>query len=304
MAKKKVSIKKEKREGSGEVDFGEPIYAQKVKKQKIKVRKSSEKEYPTLKLVSEFDIAMDFATKAYEKFNKLIKSVILFGSSAKKTAAPGSDVDIIILIDDSTIQWDQELIAWYREELGKLIQINPYQKSLHINSVKLTTWWIDLLRGDPVVINVIRWGQTLIDFGGFFSPLKILLQNGAIKSTPESIYTALQRAPAHMARSKAAVLGAIEGLYWACVDSSHAALISAKQLPPSPEHIPDMLKEVFVARRTLDMKYVLWYKELYNLAHKILRGELTHIEGKEIDLWESRTDEFVRIMAQLVKKAL
>src|SRR3989338_11230836 len=132
-------------------------------------------EFPTLKLVDEFDIAYDFAIKVYGKFNKIVKSVILFGSTAKRIAKATSDIDIIIITDDCTIQWDEELIAWYREELGKIIQTNPYKKSLHINTVRLTTWWQDLIKGDPVVINVIRYGQALVDFGGFFNPLKILL---------------------------------------------------------------------------------------------------------------------------------
>lgn len=258
----------------------------------------------TLGLLQERDIAYDFATKVYEKFDKIVKSIILFGSTAKRISASGSDIDIIMIIDDCSIQWDNELIAWYREELGKLIAANPYRKALHINTVRLSTWWNDMLIGDPVVINIIRWGEALIDFGGFFNPLKVLLQQGKIKSTPESIYTALQRAPLHMLRSKASVMNAIEGLYWACVDSAHAALIAAKQVPPSPEHITEMLKTEFADKNLLDEKYIVWYRDLYILAHKILHGTVTEIKGREIDLWTERTDEFVRAMAQLIKKII
>ena len=111
----------------------------------------------TLELTDERDIAMDFATKLYEKFGQILKSIVLFGSAAKKETSLGSDIDIVIIIDDATIQWDQELIAWYREELGKIVQLNPYKKSLHLNTVRLSTWWNELLRGEPVVINMIRW---------------------------------------------------------------------------------------------------------------------------------------------------
>jgi predicted nucleotidyltransferase/uncharacterized protein (UPF0332 family) len=274
-----------------------------AKEKKEKVSKKQEKT-PTLNILKEHDIAYDFATKVYEKFNKMIKSIILFGSTAKRIAESGSDIDLIIIIDDCTVQWDDELTAWYREELGKIISANPYRKSLHINTVRLSTWWNDLLRGDPVVINIIRWGEAMLDFGGFFNPLKILLQQGKIKSTPEAIYTALERAPLHMLRSKTAVLNAIEGLYWACVDSAHAALIAAKQLPPSPEQIAEMLKEQFVDNNLLDVKYVIWYRDLYILAHKILHGALIEIKGKDIDMWQQRTDEFVRVMAQLIKKII
>jgi len=266
--------------------------------------KNFKKDIPTLKLVSEYEIAMDFATKAYTKFSKLIKSIVLFGSSIKKTATDTSDIDIIIIIDDSSVQWDQELIAWYREELGKLIKENPYKKDLHINTVKLTTWWQDLMRGDPVVINVIRYGESLIDFGGFFNPLKVLLQEGKIRSTPESIYTCLQRAPQHLVRSKLAELGAVEGIYWAMVDSSHALLIASKALPPSPEHIPLMLKERFVDKGLLKLKYVMWYRDLYILHKRITHGELNDIKGVELDEWQARADEYIRVMASLIDKVI
>lgn len=262
------------------------------------------KNYPTLEIMSEKEIAMDFATKAYQKFDKMIKSIVLFGSIVKKNATASSDIDIVIIIDDASLAWDQELIAWYREELGKIIKSNPYKRDLHINTIKLTTWWQDLMHGDPVVINVIRYGQTLIDFGGFFNPLKVLLEQGKIRSTPEAIYTALQRAPEHLARSKAAELGAIEGVYWAMVDSAHAALIAANQLPPSPEHIPLILKETFVDKKMLDIKYVIWYRDLYSLHRSIVHGDIRDIRGSEIDDWQKKADEFVITMSNLIGKIL
>ncbi len=266
---------------------------------KIKIIK---KEIPTLKLINEKDIAMDFAAKIYEKFNKLVKSIVLFGSQVKHTATGGSDIDIVIIVDDASVLWDQELIAWYREELGKIVQANPYKKDLHINSIKLTTWWQDLIRGDPVVINILRYGEPLIDFGGFFTPLKILLDKGKINSTPEAIYTSLQRTPIHISRSKAAELNAIEGLYWAMVDAAHAALMAAKYSPPSPEHIPILLKERFIDKGMLKMKYATMYRDLYVLHRKIVHGEITNLKGSEIDEWQERAEDFVRVMTELVDK--
>ena len=275
-----------------------------VVEEKAKKKVLSRKDIPTLKLISERDIAMDFATKAYRKFDKLIKSIILFGSSVKHNSTSTSDIDIIIIIDDASVKWDQELIAWYREELGNIIKLNPYKKDLHINTVKLTTWWEDLSKGDPVVINILRYGENLIDFGGFFTPLKVMLQEGKIKSTPEAIYTLLQRAPAHLARSKLAELNAVEGIYWALVDSSHALLITANIMPPSPEHIPILLKERFVDTKMLNMKYVVWYRDLYVLHRRIVHGDIRDIKGVELDEWQARADEFINVTAKLIEKII
>lgn len=266
--------------------------------------KKEEKKISTLDIIKERDIAYDFSCKVYEKFNKIIKSIILFGSQAKQKSSEGSDIDIVIIVDDCSFQWDDELVSWYREELGKLIRANPYRKPLHINTVRLSTWWADMIRGDPIVINIIRFGETLIDFGGFFNPLKVLLMQGKIRSTPESIYTLLQRAPRHIARSRFSLAGAIDGYYWAMVDSAHAALIAAKETPPSPEHIPLMLRETFVKKGLLNQEYVTWYKDIYTLSKKILHGEQTDISGKEINEWKEKSDLFVRKMAEIIGKII
>jgi uncharacterized protein (UPF0332 family)/predicted nucleotidyltransferase len=273
-------------------------------KKETKKKKLSVKDFPTLNLVNETDIALDFAKKVYQKFDKLIKSVILFGSTVKKNNTSGSDIDIIVIIDDASVKFDAELTAWYREELGKIIQSNPYKQELHINTVKLTTWWNDLLKGDPTVINIIRYGEELIDFGGFFRPLRILLQDGKINSTPEAVYTCLQRAPLHLANSKRAEISSVEGLYWAMIDSAHALLMTAKITPPSPEHIPQLLKENFVDKKLLDSKYIEWYNEVFNLHKGIMHGTIRDVQGQNLDDLQNKTETFIRIMAETINKIL
>ena len=157
------------------------------------------------------------------------------------------------------------------------------------------------MKGDPVVINILRHGEAMIDLAGFFEPLKHLLIEGEIKSTPEAIYSCLQRAPAHLLRSKAAELNSIEGIYWSMVDSSHAALIAANIPPASPEHIPVDLKENFVNTGKLKMKYIIWYRDLLVLHKKIMHGEIKDLKGVEIDAWQEKAEEFLEVMAQLVK---
>jgi uncharacterized protein (UPF0332 family) len=275
-----------------------------MKKKITKSKKPTAKDFPTLNLINETDIALDFARKVYQKFDKLVKSVVLFGSTVKKNNTAGSDIDIIIIIDDASVKFDAELTAWYRDGLGKIIQANPYKQELHINTVKLTTWWNDLLKGDPTVINIIRYGEELIDFGGFFRPLRILLQDGKISSTPEAIYTCLQRAPLHLENSKRAEISSVEGLYWAMVDSAHALLMTAKITPPSPEHIPQLLKETFVDKRLLDSKYIGWYEEVFNLHKGLMHGTIRDIQGQNLDELQKKTESFIGIMAETINKIL
>lgn len=272
-----------------------------VKKNSVKkIKKVRDERIPSMQLKTEREIAMDFAVKTYKKFDKAIKSIVLFGSAAKQSGESGSDIDIVIILDDVSIGWDMEAIAWYREELAKILQMNPYVKPIHVNTIKLSTWWEDILRTDPVVINVLRYGIPLVDFGGFFEPIKVLLATGKIRPSPEAIYNCLQRAPTSLARSKASIKGSIEGCFWCMVDSAHSALLAVGSLPPSPEHIPLELKTKFVDTNMLDKRYVIWYRDLIVLHKRISHEEVFAIKGAEVDLWQQRTEEFLRVMATLV----
>lgn len=252
------------------------------------------------KPVTEKDIAMDLAQTIHQKFDRMVKATILFGSQARNEAKPSSDIDIIVVIDDASINWDLELISWYREELAKIVSSMKYKRDFHINTVKLTTWWQDLTNGDPVVVNILRYGEPLIDSGGFFLPLKALLLQGRIHSTAEAAYAALQRAPAHLARSKTAELSSIEGVYWAMVDSAQAALITAGKMPPGPEHIPEMLNESFVSRGLLNEGLVRALRDVYTIHKAISHGEITDLKGTEIDHWQETAEQFLFEMTRLI----
>jgi predicted nucleotidyltransferase/uncharacterized protein (UPF0332 family) len=253
---------------------------------------------------SKKDIAADFAEKVHKKFDRIVKSTILFGSQVKNTARPNSDIDLILIIDDASISWDMELIAWYREELGKLISEQKYSRDLHINTIKLTTWWQDLIQGDPVIINILRYGEVLIDSGNLFNPLKSLLLQGKMRSTPEAVYMALQRSPSHLGRSKLAILNAIEGVYWSMIESAQAALITAGKLPPSPEHTPEMLKDTFVDNKLLHIERVRQLKEIYLIHKGIAHREINEVKGQEIDKWQDIAEEFLLDMTGIIDKIL
>lgn len=250
------------------------------------------------------ELAMKFASEVHKTFKEMVKATIMFGSQAKNESKPGSDIDVVILIDDASIEWDLELVAWYREELGKIISSQENYKLLHVNTVKITTWWYDLMHGDAVVLNILRYGEALIDFGGFFTPLKALLLQGKIHATPEAVHAALQRAPLHLIRSRQAEASAIEGVYWAMVDSAQAALITAGKLPPSPEHITKMLHETFVESGMLNKDYVAWYRDIFSLHKELTHGKIMDVQGSKIDEWQEKANKFLLKMTQIIDQLI
>jgi len=249
-----------------------------------------------------YRLAYDFAGKVQNQFRGLVSSVILFGSVAKKMIMDDSDIDLVIIIDDTTVTTDTAFILWYRKELARLVNAQDYKKKLHINTVTLTTFWEHLLKGEPTVINVVRYGIALIDPGFFFDPIKRLLGEGRIRPSVEAVYNAISRTTAHIFRADQKEMAALNDIYWAFVDSAHAALMAYQVTPPSPEHVPKLLTHVFVKKRKLHSKYVSWYIGIFNLQKKIIHGHVVRLDRGELDDYRNKADEFSKKMKYLVDK--
>src|SRR3989344_5436258 len=187
----------------------------------------------------DIDTARKFAKIMYKEFGTFISGLILFGSTSSNTTMPHKDIDILIILDDVRIKFTKDLVQTYRIITEKAIaQVDPQR--LHVQSMKLTSFWEYVRAGDPVAINVLRYGVSLIDTG-FFDPLQVLLDQGRIRPSKESVYTYFTMAPASLNRSRQHILTAVVDLYWAGIDAAHAALMAHGEIPPSPDHVADLI---------------------------------------------------------------
>ncbi|MBI4450768.1 nucleotidyltransferase domain-containing protein [Candidatus Woesearchaeota archaeon] len=260
------------------------------------------KEHPVMTRYSKDDIelARTFANRMYKEFGNFLRAVVLFGSAAK----PGvhrseSDIDMLCIVDDASIQMTPELAQTYRIITEKIIgQLSP---RFHVTSIKLTSFWEYVRSGDPIGINILRDGIALIDTG-LFDPLQVLLKQGRIRPTKESIYSYLIRAPNTLHNAKWHIMQATLDLYWAAIDAAHAALMTLGEIPPAPENVPELLRERMVKAGLLDHKYVKTMDRLYHLSRMIIHRETKEVSGEEFTHHYREAEEFVEVMRQFVEK--
>ena len=247
----------------------------------------------------DIDIARKFARLIYHEFGTFIKALVLFGSTTNSTLSLKKDIDILIILDDVKIKFSKELVETYRIITEKVVA-NVDPQRLHIQSMKFTAFWEYVRAGDPVAINILRSGVALIDTG-FFDPLQILLEQGRIRPSEESIYTYFTMASASLNRSQQNILTATVDLYWAAIDSAHAALMKAGEIPPSPEHVADLLERRLVKEGHISKKYADVMRELYILFKRIIHREIKFISGKEYDRYYELTTTFVKGMRKYIE---
>lgn len=262
----------------------------KLEKRQLKKEKEHKKD--------SLDIAYRFTNGIYKEFGDFVKAVILFGSSARKEAEPG-DIDILIIIDDVTLKLTADVAETYRIIVEKVIA--DVSLKLHVTTLKFSSFWEYMRAGDPVGINILRDGIPLLD-SGFFRPMQLLLQQGRIRPTAESIWTYFSRAPTTLHNSKWHLLQATLDLYWAVIDAAHAALMSLDEIPPSPEHVADMITKRLVAPGHVKKKYATIMANFYRLSKMILHREIKEIAGEEFDRYYQEAYEFVKAMKDFIEE--
>ncbi len=246
-------------------------------------------------------ISYKFSSEVQKELGTFLRGVILFGSVARRARHAAGDIDLLLVIDDLAMSMTREVVEAYRVIVQKIIA--SVSKKIHVTSLRYTTFWEYVRSGDPVAVNILRDGVALIDTG-FFNPLQALLKRGRIRPTPESIWTYFIRAPNTLHNSKWHIMQATLDLYWAVIDSSHAALMKIGEIPPTPDHVADLLQTKLVSKRLLEKKYVNTMRSFYKLMKLITHREIKEIKGEDFDKYHEEATAYVDRMKKIVEGKL
>ena len=246
-----------------------------------------------------FETAKTFATRVYKEFGEFIRAIVLFGSTTKNKENPG-DIDILIILDDVRIEFNEEIVQTYRIITQKIIADTDV-KRLHVQSMKFTSFWEYVRAGDPVATNILRYGIALVDTG-FFDPLQMLLDQGRIRATPESISMYFAMAPKSLEQADGHMLAATIDLYWSVINSAHAALMHYGEVPPSPEHVAEIMQKTLAKEKKVSQESLKTMKDMYILYKALTSRTKKGITGKEYDVYRVRAEKFVKEMDRYIRK--
>lgn len=229
--------------------------------------------------VDDLQVATRFAKAVDKHLGEFLKAAVLFGSCATGSATAVSDIDVLLVIDDVNHVVTPDATEGYRMVVQG--EATKASSRLHINTLKLTSFWEYCREGDPVVIGMLRDGTTLIDKGSFFASAQMLLQQGRIRPSKEAIWTYYTRSGVNLRNARKNLLAACMDLYWAGMDAAHAALMSVGEMPPSPEHVPEMVDRILVKKGLLAPHYPKLLGELYHLQKGIAHREIREVSGEQ-----------------------
>jgi predicted nucleotidyltransferase/uncharacterized protein (UPF0332 family) len=261
-------------------------------------------------------VVRKFGEKVLEKYGKYVKAIVMMGSVAREEFKPTSDIDVFVILDDTTGELTPELQDKIDEDIEKIAEeipeavitikdpITGQENKVSLISVQPSytlTEFTDYARvGHPIIYNFIKEGIPIFDTG-FFTPWKNLLLSGRISGTREAIESYMEGAPKKLMRAKTVkLLMLAEDCFYAILNTAQAVLMFMGLPPPVPSKAYDDVMKYLVKPGILEKQYADWLKEIVEIRKKIEHKELTDVSGAFVDEWISRSEKFIEKMFSLL----
>jgi len=229
-----------------------------------------------------------------------VKAVWVYGSIVKKKNVKTSDIDILILVDDTVENLDVDKIVG----VTKAIELVAEKENLKVHfqpPKKLTLWW-DLVRtGEPWTITSLRNSVIIYDPSGYATLLKKLLQKGEAYSTEQRAEKLIEIAKLKLSEIREIALEKVPfEILMAMTESAQMALMYYKKFPPAPKNIAYELRNAFVEKGLLSNSMVESYEDMFETVMKIQKGTLSEFNGKDIDKSLNRAKIFLTVIEKLL----
>jgi len=247
------------------------------------------------------EAAQEFSDKLNEKLGDKVKCVAVWGSVAKGEHGRESDIDTLVILDDTKLEKDvpddakkkiQKKVTDLAKETDERITIQYFPF--------LTEFWDALRKGEPLAIEAVRNGEPVYDTG-IFMPAKRLLQRGKISGTQESVRKRLKLGARGYKKAEQQLKSSTpHKLEQAMASAGQAPIMLAGKNPPAKENVPDVLEEMFVDDM-LEQEYVDIAEDLHEFGNL---GEKNpeEVTGQAVDEHLEKADKFIRRMHELVSQ--
>jgi len=244
-----------------------------------------------------------------KKFEKYIVSYVLSGSLVRGEATEQSDIDVMVIIDDTDVK--KMTRAELKDKLRAIIigmgieagEMTGVRNKLNIQVYILTDFWDSLKEANPIIFTLLRDGVPFYD-RGLFMPWKQMLKMGKIKPSQEAIDMFMSSGDQMLKRVhfKLKEIG-MEDTYYAILTPSQAALMLFGVPPPAPRETAKLMREIFVKReKLLEEEYVKILEKNIDIRKKLEHGTKETLSGKEIDDLLKSSDKFLTRINKLFKE--
>ncbi len=221
------------------IEVSEKKQEEKKKESKLKMIDQAKKRRQTFYRMK-MKAAERFSVLARRKLGNMVKGIAVIGSLARGDFTPGSDIDVLVVVDDTQRDIPDELkekLLAILVDLGKKID-----KKMQVQLHTLTEFFQFAKEGDNIIYNFLRHMKPVYD-GGILKPMQRLLKAGEIKPTKEAMARSLDGAEFYLKKIEQYVEWILERYYRAVTWATNAFVMSLGEKPVAVPEMPIVLKK-------------------------------------------------------------
>lgn len=230
-----------------------------------------------------------------------VMSVWVFGSATRSTFTSKSDIDIMVLIDD-TKELNETFFMSVDKATQKITEEGKKKKiKLHFQQPKLLTlWWALVKHGEPWAITSIKDIQVIHDESGYIKLMHMLLEEGKLFGANEKAEKLFDRAEKRLEENRFIYLSDVSfEILLLMLDSARSILMYYNIFPADADTAIVEMRKIFEERQ-LSPQVLTILEEYSDLYKKISSGHLSMLTGKDIDTWINKARIFISFMGEFI----
>lgn len=225
------------------------------------------------------------------------KIIYVFGSITRGDFKKGSDIDVLIVFDD-TRQGADAALPRIESEIQK-IQEKANKKKLNLSFQKLmplSTWW-DLVRdGEPWVVSSLESPWIIYDNTGYVKLVSGLVNKGHVYNRAEKSEKLMERTYSYEVRNRELMLSALAELFFAGIEAAEIFLLSRGRVVFEPKKMAAELERLGIRKADA-------FRDIADLMEKANKGVLSEFTGENVDHYQEKLREFIgEIEDSIIKK--
>ena len=224
-----------------------------------------------------YEKVVKFTDAIRKKYGDLIKSVLIFGSYVRGDLKKTSDVDVWVILDDTTTKSTEDL----DRIVASMHLLAREVGDIHIQTTPLTEFWSWIKKGSPELVNFLRYGLPIYD-SGFVKPVQRMLEMGLLPPSEETVRLKAKAAEARLKKIKLDLSSMIFDLRYSVIDIIQAFIMYYYKEQPDAKAIPSSLEKL-INEGKLDKDVLEKFKEIDKLwkdiDHKVIKEvKVEHLE--------------------------
>lgn len=240
-----------------------------------------------------------------QKFEKYVVSYVFYGSFIRGKATPSSDIDVIVIINDTDVkrmprlELKERLRAIIYQYVAEAAALAGVKNSLHIQTYLLTEFWDAVKDAHPVMFTQIRDGVPIYDRSTFM-PWKSLLKMGKLKPSPEAIDMFMKTAEKTREMIDRRLIDAMIDIYYGVLTPSQALIMLNGSPPPTHKETPELMDKIFVKKeKMLKKSEIAILEKAVKLFKEYEHNSKMKMKGAQVDELVKDSEVYLKRLKEL-----